>query len=178
MGDQDLALHYLVVREAGWAAYGHQPENVIGPVHPAALIHQLGEELRWAAEEAPDSYAILNTCRAIRYAEEGVICAKTDGGVWALERGIEPSFVRRALTLFRSAQRRPLRRAPMVRSPCLRSTAALAAATALSEESAPSRRMPSGCQEVRSRSRSSLENISTIGWWSPIPFIMRSASRS
>ena len=76
MGDPDLALHYLVVREAGWAAYGHQPENVIGPVHPAALIHQLGEELRWAAEEAPDSYAILNTCRAIRYAEEGVICSK------------------------------------------------------------------------------------------------------
>lgn len=96
-GDTDLILHYLVTREKGWPAFGPRPSDVIGEVPRDHVLRQLADELRWAAEEASDSYAILNTCRALRYFEEGVICSKTQGGDWALERGIQPDLVRRAL---------------------------------------------------------------------------------
>jgi streptomycin 3"-adenylyltransferase len=106
-GDPDLALHYLVVRNAGWSACGAPAADVIGEVRPDDVIRGLSAELRWAAAEAPGSYAILNACRALRYVEEGVICSKTDGGVWAIEQSIEPDLVRRALASRREGSKQP-----------------------------------------------------------------------
>ncbi|HUP87316.1 MAG TPA: aminoglycoside adenylyltransferase domain-containing protein [Acidimicrobiales bacterium] len=96
-GDPDLALHYLIAREVGWAATGPQPTEIFGQIdHQVALDH-LAAELRWAAVEAPTTYGVLNSCRALRFADDHRICSKTDGGRWALERGIRTDLVSVAL---------------------------------------------------------------------------------
>jgi gamma-glutamyl:cysteine ligase YbdK (ATP-grasp superfamily) len=43
------------------------------------------------------SYAVLNACRALCFSLEGRICSKSQGGEWALARGIEPELVAAAL---------------------------------------------------------------------------------
>ena len=48
------------------------------------LIEYLAEELRWGLENGTFAYAVLNACRALRFAREGVICSKIAGGEWAL----------------------------------------------------------------------------------------------
>lgn len=98
LGDDDLILHYLVTRTHGWCAYGAPVSDIFGAVERRALVDQLERELRWAVSAGvPESYAVLNACRALRFVEEGEVCSKTSGGEWALSRGIEPALVRAAL---------------------------------------------------------------------------------
>jgi hypothetical protein len=96
-GDVDLILHYAVAREYGWRAYGPRPDAVVGAIAESVVASQLARELRWAVDHAGASYAVLNACRALRYRDERTLCSKTDGGDWALVRGIQPVVVRRAL---------------------------------------------------------------------------------
>jgi Domain of unknown function (DUF4111) len=42
------------------------------------------------ASDAPGEYAVLNACRAWRFAVEGVLVSKVDGGEWALDRVRSP----------------------------------------------------------------------------------------
>jgi hypothetical protein len=86
-GDPDLVLHFAVCRAAGrLIGSGLPPERVFGPVPRSVVLGQLAEELEWAAEHAPNEYAILNACRAWRFALEGDLVSKVEGGGWALER--------------------------------------------------------------------------------------------
>ena len=62
------------------------------------VLRQMADELRWALEHAPESYAVLNACRALRYRFERAICSKSDAGRWALGEGVDPSLVQRALS--------------------------------------------------------------------------------
>jgi streptomycin 3"-adenylyltransferase len=101
-GDPDLILHYALTRQAGWAVYGPPPADVVGEVGRRLIAAQLAAELRWAVNHASESYAVLNTCRAIRWATEGVLCSKTAGGTWALSRGVEPALVRQAVAARRT----------------------------------------------------------------------------
>lgn len=96
-GDSDLILHYAVVRESGWAAHGPPPTEVIGPVAGHVVTRQLAAELRWAVDNASESYTVLNACRALHFSVQKVLSSKTAGGMWALERGIEPELVAGAL---------------------------------------------------------------------------------
>jgi hypothetical protein len=107
-GDLDLILHYAVVRQNGWAAYGPQPQTVVGAIPEGIIVSQLARELRWAVDHADASYAILNACRALRYREERTFCSKTDGGSWALDRRIQPGLVQRALDARRAGVPSPV----------------------------------------------------------------------
>lgn len=102
-GDPDLALHYLVTRDAGWSAYGPEARDAIGRVANSAVLAQLATELRWAVVHASESYSVLNACRALRYDDDGTVCSKSAAGRWALQHEIEPELVRRALDQRRSA---------------------------------------------------------------------------
>jgi Aminoglycoside adenylyltransferase, C-terminal domain/Nucleotidyltransferase domain len=106
-GDTDLILHYAVTRALGWTAVGLDPKTLIGPVADSIVLRQLADELRWGIRHASESYAILNACRALRFRDERVLCSKTDGGEWALARGIEPALVRRALHARRNGESSP-----------------------------------------------------------------------
>ncbi|HEY5173075.1 MAG TPA: aminoglycoside adenylyltransferase domain-containing protein [Acidimicrobiia bacterium] len=107
-GDADLILHYAVAREYGCAAYGPAPRTVFGAIPEPVVVRRLVEELRWAVDHSGAAYAILNACRALRYRHERTFCSKTDGGTWAIARGIQPALVQRALDARRLGVSRPL----------------------------------------------------------------------
>ena len=86
-GDPDLVLHFAVCRAAGkLVGRGLPPAQAFGPVARSLVLGQLVEELGWAAEHAPEEYAILNACRAWKFAVEADLVSKVEGGQWALER--------------------------------------------------------------------------------------------
>jgi streptomycin 3"-adenylyltransferase len=97
-GDPDLLMHYAVCRAAGITVAGPPPAAVIGAVRRPQILAYLAGELGWGLANAPESYAVLNACRALVYLNEGRIVSKVAGGLAALDRGIGPAGVlRRAL---------------------------------------------------------------------------------
>jgi streptomycin 3"-adenylyltransferase len=97
-GDPDLLMHYAVCREAGIVLAGVAPQQVIGPVQRRAILGYLADELGWGLANAPESYAVLNACRAFVYLADGRIVSKVAGGELALDRGFGPAgLLRRAL---------------------------------------------------------------------------------
>ena len=75
-GDLDLVLHFAVCR-----ALGH---DVFAPLQRELVLAQVADELDWALAHNPSEYAVLNACRAWRYAVDGALVSKVDGGEWAL----------------------------------------------------------------------------------------------
>lgn len=104
-GDPDLVLHFAVCRRAGrLLGPGLPAAEVFSPVPDGLVAAQLVTELRWGAEAAPGEYAVLNACRAWRFAADGALVSKIDGGQWALGRvhGPDRELVRNALDRQRS----------------------------------------------------------------------------
>jgi streptomycin 3"-adenylyltransferase len=86
-GDTDLVLHFAVCRAAGrLIGLGLPVADVLGPLSDDLVLAQLSIELRWSATHRPNEYAVLNACRAWRFAVHGTIVSKVDGGRWALDR--------------------------------------------------------------------------------------------
>jgi hypothetical protein len=97
-GDPDLLMHYAVCRVAGITVTGPPPTGAIGVVPRPQILAYLAGELGWGLANAPESYAVLNACRALVYLSDGTIVSKIAGGLTALDRGIgPPGLVRRAL---------------------------------------------------------------------------------
>ena len=83
-GDPDLVLHFAVCRRAGrLLGPGRPAAEVFAPVPDDLIMAQLAGELRWAARHAPGEYAVLNACRTWRFAVDGALVSKLDGGEWA-----------------------------------------------------------------------------------------------
>jgi hypothetical protein len=104
-GDPDLVLHFAVCRRAGrLIGPGLPAAEVFGPVADDLVLAQLATELRWGAGHAPGEYAVLNACRAWRFAVDGALVSKVDGGQWALGRlhGPDRELVKMALDKQRS----------------------------------------------------------------------------
>ncbi|MDA3645757.1 DUF4111 domain-containing protein [Saccharopolyspora indica] len=99
-GDPDLVLHFAVCRGAGQLiGPGRPASEVFAPVPDDLVLAQLASELRWSAGHAPGEYAVLNACRAWRFAADGALVSKIDGGRWALGRvpGPDGELIRTAL---------------------------------------------------------------------------------
>ena len=92
-GDLDLVLHFAVCHALGYAPFAEVP--------PPLVLAQVTDELAWASEHNPSEYAVLNACRAWRYAVDGALVSKVDGGRWAEPRltGSERTLVREAIAL-------------------------------------------------------------------------------
>ncbi len=90
-GDLDLVLHFAVCHALGCPPFAEVPA--------ALVLAQVSDELTWAMEHVPDEYAVLNACRALRYATDGALVSKVAGGEWASDRfsGDERALVRAAL---------------------------------------------------------------------------------
>jgi hypothetical protein len=85
-GDPDLVLHFAVCRAAGrLLGPGLPVAAVFGPLSEDLLLAQLSTELRWSAKHFANEYAVLNACRAWRFAVDGAIVSKVGGGRWALD---------------------------------------------------------------------------------------------
>ena len=83
----DIILHLAVVAASGATLAGPPPAETIGDVPRASVAAELRNELAWALANGSPAYQALNAARAWRFAEEGVVCGKIDGGTWALGRG-------------------------------------------------------------------------------------------
>lgn len=105
-GDADLLMHYAVCRAAGITLAGPPPDAVIGTVDRPAILGYLAGELDWGLANAPESYAVLNACRALVYLNDARIVSKVAGGMTAMRGGIAP------LHLVRSALDQQQARAP------------------------------------------------------------------
>lgn len=85
-GDGDLVLYAEVCRRAGLTAVGRPAAEVFGRVVHERLIDAIVGELGWGLTHAPYGYAVLNACRARRFAVDGTLRSKVDGGQWYLDR--------------------------------------------------------------------------------------------
>lgn len=97
-GDPDLIAHFAMARARGVALKGPPPEEVIAPVARASLLRTLADDLEWGIDHRVGGYAVLNACRALRFARDGTLSSKPEGGEWALGEGIaDANLVRSAL---------------------------------------------------------------------------------
>jgi streptomycin 3"-adenylyltransferase len=107
-GDPDLILYAEVCRRHGPAVYGPPAGQVFAPVPQARLIRAVRDEVRWGQQHGHLSYAVLNACRAVRFATDGVLCSKLDGGQWMLARRSEEPVIQQALADQRQGRVRPI----------------------------------------------------------------------
>jgi hypothetical protein len=90
---EQLGAHWYVIDRSilaarGLALDGPPAGDVFAPVPRELVLPALAESLRWFSvdQAAPGDDAVLNACRALRYAAEGVWSAKPDAGRWAVGR--------------------------------------------------------------------------------------------
>ena len=91
-----------ILREHGRTLFGPPAQEVFAPIPRETLLPVLYESVRWhqEAEDArEDDNAVLNACRAWRYAVEGVWSSKPDAGAWAHARVDDPDLISHALTV-------------------------------------------------------------------------------
>ena len=87
-----------VLRDRGIALCGPPPGEVFGALPRPRLATVLVDSLRWhATAEARGDDAVLNACRAWRWAVEGVWSSKPAAGAWALTQPGSPPLVAEAL---------------------------------------------------------------------------------
>jgi streptomycin 3"-adenylyltransferase len=85
-GDPDLILYAEVCRRSAVVAIGAPAGGVFGRVDPGRLRAAIRAELVWGLGNAPFEYAVLNACRARRFAVDGALTSKVDGGAWYLDQ--------------------------------------------------------------------------------------------
>ncbi|GAB4004057.1 hypothetical protein GCM10029992_47900 [Glycomyces albus] len=95
--DADLILHCAVCRERALAVQGPPAAEVFGPVPADRLGAAILGELRWGLDHGEPTYAVLNSCRALRFAEDGQLVSKVEGGRWYQARHGDDTVVTAAL---------------------------------------------------------------------------------
>lgn len=104
-GDADLLLHLAVSRAAGATLHGPSAAELVPELDRDEVVAQIAEELAWAVDNADEGYAVLNACRALRYAETGELVSKVEGGEWLIHHRAEHrAVVERALAAQRSGE--------------------------------------------------------------------------
>jgi predicted nucleotidyltransferase len=102
-GDQDLVIHFAMVRARGRALIGPEPaELFLEPVRDSLIQAFLGD-IQWAKEEgaaaweghdrpklASVAYQVLNAARCWRYLESGELGSKVEGAGWLERRDPDP----------------------------------------------------------------------------------------
>ena len=95
--DATAHLAQAIVLQTGSRWTGPTPSDVFAPIPRDWLLDACARELVWWQERREIGghpirvrTAVLNACRARRYALEGTLCSKPQGGRWALGRGDTP----------------------------------------------------------------------------------------
>jgi hypothetical protein len=98
-------LDRAILAERGVALAGPPPRELFAPIPRASLLAILAEAVRWhePGGAARHDDAVLNACRAWRFAAEGVWSSKQDAGTWALAREDDTELVATALEARESA---------------------------------------------------------------------------
>ncbi|MEA5011370.1 MAG: DUF4111 domain-containing protein [Angelakisella sp.] len=84
--DRDLSAHLTVVRQHGVTLAGMAPQQVIGQVPVPHLLQSLWWEIGTAQADillAPTT-VILNLCRGVAFAKDGLLLSKEQGAHWGV----------------------------------------------------------------------------------------------
>ncbi len=109
-----FAIDRSIVADHGKALYGPAARELFAPIPGGLLLEVVAESVRWhRGAQAASSDAVLNACRALRFAAEGVWSSKLAAGTWALEKHLEPRLVAQAFAARQSEQ--PLDRVDVFR---------------------------------------------------------------
>jgi hypothetical protein len=82
-----FAIDRSLLGQHGRALYGPPAGEVFSSIPRDLLLPVVAESVRWhETEAARPADAVLNACRALRYADEGVWSSKQAAGGWARER--------------------------------------------------------------------------------------------
>ena len=98
-------LDRAIAHRRGVAISGPAASAVFADVDRARVLRALGASMRWHREhEKATLYSVLNACRAWRFAVDGALVSKIDGGEWALGRvhGPDRELIKIALDQQRS----------------------------------------------------------------------------
>ena len=89
-GDPGQLPHFALCRQVGRPLGTSRPTaEVFAPIPDTMLIAQMIDGLRWAAEHAPWEYAVLNACRAWKFADDRTLVSKIEGGEWAFKHSLD-----------------------------------------------------------------------------------------
>jgi hypothetical protein len=93
------AVDRAVLRAHGVALAGPPPAHVFPRIPRNLLVERVTESVRWYAQHpwAGADNAVLNACRAWRWAAEGVWSSKTAAGTWAIGRAEDGAIVEEAV---------------------------------------------------------------------------------
>ncbi|HKA69514.1 MAG TPA: aminoglycoside adenylyltransferase domain-containing protein [Actinomycetes bacterium] len=104
-GDEDLVIHFAMVRARGRILLGPEPAEVFTAPDRAALIRTFLGDMQWAREHgaagweghhrpvlASMAYRVLNAARSWRYLETGELGSKVEGAAWLERRDSDPDL--------------------------------------------------------------------------------------
>lgn len=82
--DPDLAAHITILRHTGKVLCGPPIQETFAPIPPAAYWDSIWLDVQNAKSDIIEQpvYIILNLCRVLAYAQEGLILSKAQGGFW------------------------------------------------------------------------------------------------
>lgn len=98
-GDHWYVIDRAIVHEHGRVLFGPPPGELFAPIPRELLLSALRNSLDWheTSEDARLDDAVLNGCRAWRYAAEGRWSSKPEAGAWARSRDDDPELVEAAI---------------------------------------------------------------------------------
>jgi hypothetical protein len=100
-----FAIDRAILARHGKALFGPPAHELFAQIPRETLLEVVVEAVEWhRTNEAASGDAVLNACRALRYAEDGVWSSKLSAGTWAAERQHEPRLVARALAARQSQE--------------------------------------------------------------------------
>lgn len=85
--DPDLSAHFMIIRHYGIVLYGRPVEEVFDEVPREFYLKSICSDIESSGEEILENplYVILNLCRVLGYAEEGLILSKKPEGNGGLQ---------------------------------------------------------------------------------------------
>ncbi len=84
--DKDLAAHFTIIYHRGKCLWGKQITDVFEEIDQKFYFDSMWSDIENAETDilANPAYIILNLCRVLAYAKDGLILSKQEGGDWGL----------------------------------------------------------------------------------------------
>jgi predicted nucleotidyltransferase len=104
-GDEDLPLHFAMVRARGRSLFGPDARHVFLEPDRALLVRSMRTDVEtvrsegvawWEGHDHPElasmAYQVLNAARCLRYLETGELGSKVEGAAWLASRDPDPGL--------------------------------------------------------------------------------------
>ncbi|MBP3705143.1 MAG: DUF4111 domain-containing protein [Clostridia bacterium] len=85
--DKDLGAHFTIISHFGIPLYGPPVQEIFAPVPKKDYFDSIWFDVENAGEDILDNpvYIVLNLCRVLGYARDGLVLSKKTGGEWGMQ---------------------------------------------------------------------------------------------